>query len=238
MSSAITPLLIGFFSGFHCVMMCGGLCAVMCQRQNHTQNLLTNLGRITTYTLLGALFAGVIQGASLTLNLGNWGGLLRLLMGLTLIISGLVMVFKSRAKWLLIQKPLPFWNQISNTLKKLSHSNTNPAAYAKGLLWGLIPCGLLYGMLIIAATTADVLRGASFMLFFGLGTLIPLLLSQALMQRWLNSGSNQTLRTLTGSLIILLGLWVALAPWFSHLGLPTDSVWYTELSAVMALCVP
>ena len=161
-----------------------------------------------------------------------------MLVATLLIISGLVMVFKSRAKWLLIQKPLPFWNQISNTLKKLSHSNTNPAAYAKGLLWGLIPCGLLYGMLIIAATTADVLRGASFMLFFGLGTLIPLLLSQALMQRWLNSGSNQTLRTLTGSLIILLGLWVALAPWFSHLGLPTDSVWYTELSAVMALCVP
>ncbi len=94
MLSAITPLMIGFFSGFHCIAMCGGLCAVICQKQNTRQTLMTNLGRVATYTLLGALFAGVVQGASLRLDLGVWGGFLRILMGGMLILSGAVIIFK------------------------------------------------------------------------------------------------------------------------------------------------
>lgn len=237
MLAAITPLVIGFFSGFHCIAMCGGLCAVICQKQNNTQTLITNLGRITTYTLLGALFAGIIQGASLQLDLGSWGFILRLLMGLMLVFSGLIILFKNKAKWLTIQKPLPFWPAVSNKLKSIQNA-TNPAAvFTKGMLWGLIPCGLLYGMLVIAATTADVLRGASFMFFFGLGTLIPLLVSQNIIKK-LISQNNQWLRNLSGVFVIILGLWIMLSPWFAHSLIPEDNVFFTELSAVLSMCIP
>ncbi|TDR23824.1 sulfite exporter TauE/SafE family protein [Marinicella litoralis] len=238
MLSALTPLLIGFFSGFHCIAMCGGLCAAICQKQNSQQIVLTNLGRVFTYALLGALFAGLIQGASIQLELGALGWLLRLLMGTLLITAGLVIIFKDKAKWLLIQKPLPFWPVVANKLKTIQHSNSTPAAFFKGMLWGLIPCGLLYGMLIIAATTADVFRGASFMLFFGLGTLLPLLVSQVFIKKILASQKGHWLRAVSGGFVLILGLWIALSPWFAHRLIPDDNVFFTELNAVLSLCIP
>ncbi|VAW46844.1 hypothetical protein MNBD_GAMMA02-342 [hydrothermal vent metagenome] len=238
MLSAITPLMIGFFSGFHCIAMCGGLCAVICQKQNILRTLITNLGRVATYTLLGALFAGVIQGASIQLDLGVWGGFLRVLMGSMLILSGVVIIFKDRAKWLVIQKPLPFWPKVSHKLKQIQQANSGSAVFFKGMLWGLIPCGLLYGMLIIAATTADVFRGASFMLFFGLGTVLPLLFSQLVMRHLMAGSKGTWLRSISGTFIILLGLWIVLSPWFAHGLIPEDNVFFTELSTVLALCIP
>ena len=236
--SAITPLLIGFFSGFHCIAMCGGLCAAICQHQNQRQTLLTNLGRVLTYTLLGAVFAGLVQGASLRLELGLWGSFLRLLMGGMLVLTALVILFKDKARWLVVQKPLPFWPQVAARLQRIQHANSTGQVVLKGMLWGLIPCGLLYGMLIIAATTADVFRGASFMLFFGLGTVLPLLLSRQLMQRWLQSNQSSWLRSASGLFILLLGLWIMAAPWLAHDLLPTDNRFFTELQAVLALCIP
>ncbi len=238
MLSAITPLIIGFFSGFHCIAMCGGLCAVICQKQNNRQTLVTNLGRVATYTLLGALFAGLVQGASIQLDLAVWGGFLRLLMGGMLILTGAVIIFKDRAKWLTIQKPLPFWPKVSKQLKQLQQANSGSAVFVKGMLWGLIPCGLLYGMLIIAATTADVFRGASFMLFFGLGTVLPLLFSQMMMRRLMAVSGGVWLRSVSGTLICILGIWIAFSPWFAHGLLPEDNVFFTELSAVLAMCMP
>ncbi len=238
MMSAITPLMIGFFSGFHCIAMCGGLCAVICQQQNSRQTLLTNLGRVATYTLLGALFAGLIQGASLRLELGMWGTFLRILMGGMLVLTALVIIFKDKARWLVIQKPLPFWPKVADKLKQIQQANNAPQVFLKGMLWGLIPCGLLYGMLIIAATTADVIRGASFMLFFGLGTVLPLLFSQAMMQRMINTKKGVWLRTLSGLFVLLLGLWILASPWFAHAMIPQDNVFFTDLSAVLSLCIP
>lgn len=238
MSAAITPLLIGFFSGFHCIAMCGGLCAVICQKQNHTQTFVTNLGRITTYTLLGAVFAGLVQGLSLQLNLGVWGALMRSIMGVMLLLTGLVLLFKGKAKWLLIQKPLPFWPKISHKLKKIQSSDSWVTVYSKGILWGMIPCGLLYGMLIVAATTADVWRGASFMLYFGIGTLMPLLLSQLVIKNLLNSKFGYLLRAVSGTFVIILGLWVLASPWFAHNLIPENNIFFTELAAVLDRCMP
>ncbi len=112
------------------------------------------------------------------------------------------------------------------------------SVFFKGMLWGLIPCGLLYGMLVIAATTADVFRGASFMLFFGLGTVLPLLFSQLVMRRLMAGSKGTWLRSISGTFIIVLGLWIMLSPWFAHGLIPEDNVFFTELSAVLALCIP
>jgi len=238
MFSAITPLMIGFFSGFHCIAMCGGLCAVICQKQNAPQTVLTNLGRVITYTLLGAVFAGLIQGASLQLDLASLGFFLRVLMGIMLVLTGLVLVFKNKAKWLVLQKPLPFWPKVSSKLQKIQLNNNTSSVILKGMLWGLIPCGLLYGMLVIAATTADVIRGASFMLFFGIGTMLPLLLSQLAINKLARTQKGQIMRTFSGVFVTILGLWILLSPWLAHNLIPEDNSFFTELSAVLSLCIP
>lgn len=238
MLSALTPLIIGFFSGFHCIAMCGGLCAVLCQHQNKQQILLTNLGRVITYTLLGALFAGLVQGLSLQLDLASWGGFLRLLMGSMLVLAGLALVLKDRGKWLVIQKPLPFWPQVSQQLKRLQQARSTPAIVAKGMLWGLIPCGLLYAMLVIAATTADVMRGASFMLFFGLGTVLPLFFSQLAVRKITSQVQSGWMRHAAGGFVMVLGLWVLLAPYGAHWLIPENNVFFTEIAAVLSMCIP
>lgn len=233
----ITPVLIGFFSSFHCIAMCGGLCAALCHKQNNRQVLITNLGRITTYTLLGALFAGMVQGASLSIPMVAWGFWLRMLMGVMLVLTAAALFFKNH-RLLTIQKPLPGWSKVSAKLKTLQNKHNNAASYVKGLLWGLIPCGLLYGMLMIAATTADTLSGMRFMLFFGVGTLLPLLASQWLIRTMMQRGSLQFWRRTAAVFVFILGLWVLLAPWLSQGLIPSDNPYFYQLSAVLDSCIP
>lgn len=235
--SFITPLIIGFFSGFHCIAMCGGMCAALCHKQNNNQVLITNLGRVATYTLLGALFAGVVQGASLSIPVVAWGFWLRMLMGFMLVLTAAALFFKNH-RLLTIQKPLPGWSKVSKRLKQLQNKHNSAASFAKGMLWGLIPCGLLYGMLIIAATTANALSGLQFMLFFGLGTVLPLLASQWAIRKMMQRGSMAFWRRTAAIFIVIIGLWVLVAPFMSHALIPNDNPYFYQLSAVLDLCIP
>ncbi|KAA3640795.1 MAG: sulfite exporter TauE/SafE family protein [Proteobacteria bacterium] len=232
-----TPLIIGFFSGFHCIAMCGGLCAALCHKQNNKQVLITNLGRVTTYTLLGALFAGLVQGASLSIPVVAWGFWLRMLMGVMLVLTAAALFFKNH-RLLTIQKPLPGWSKVSKKLQQLQSKHNSAASFFKGMLWGLIPCGLLYGMLIIAATTADTFSGLRFMLFFGLGTILPLLASQWAIRSIMERGSMTFWRRTGALFILIIGLWVLMAPWLSHGLIPGDNPYFYQLSAVLDMCVP
>lgn len=233
----LTPLIIGFFSGFHCIAMCGGLCAALCHKQNTHQVLITNLGRVATYTLLGAVFAGLVQGASLSVPMIEWGVWLRMLMGVMLVLTAAVLFFKNH-RLLTIQKPLPGWSKVSTRLKALQNRHNSAASFMKGMLWGLIPCGLLYGMLIIAATTANLFDGMQFMLFFGLGTVLPLLGSQWLIRKMMQRGSMDFWRRAAAVFVLIVGVWVLLAPWFSHGLIPTDNPYFYQLSAVLDMCIP
>jgi len=235
--SFITPLIIGFFSGFHCIAMCGGLCAALCHKQNTNQILITNLGRVATYSLLGAVFAGLVQGASLSIPVVEWGFWLRMLMGVMLVLTAAALFFKNH-RLLTIQKPLPGWSKVSLTLKKLQNKHNSTASFIKGMLWGLIPCGLLYGMLIIAATTANALSGMQFMLFFGLGTILPLLASQWAIRKMMQRGSMDFWRRTAAIFVLIIGIWVLLAPWLSHELIPTDNSYFYQLSAVLDMCIP
>ncbi len=232
--SLITPFFIGLFSGFHCVVMCGSLCQVICHKKKLTSVVLTNLGRVSTYVILGVIFAGIVQGASLTLNLTVIGLWLRIMMGITMILMGIVIILQRKNAFLAFNKALPLWPTASQKLKQLNDQHY----FIKGMLWGLIPCGLLYGLLLIAATTADALRGGFFMLFFGFGTLAPLLISHQLFNQLQNVRFFKWVRHFSGIFIILVGLWIIAGPWIAHHFIPQDSIFFTQLAAVMDLCMP
>lgn len=230
----ITPFLIGLFSGFHCVVMCGAMCHIICHKKKLSTVLFTNLGRISTYVILGVIFAGLLQGVSLTLDLAVIGFWMRIMMGFTMCLIGVVIITQRKNSLLTFNKALPLWPAASQKLKKLKHEQH----FFKGMLWGLIPCGLLYGLLLIAATTADMVRGGIFMLYFGLGTLSPLLLSHQLFQHLQTIKFFKLLRHFAGFFIILLGLWILAGPWLAHHFIPLDNSFFTELTAVMDLCLP
>lgn len=234
----ITPFLIGLFSGFHCMAMCGGLCAVICQKQSRKIILITNIGRVITYVFLGCVFAGIIQGASLKLNLNIVSIVLRTIMGICLLLLGLSILTQSKSKLFNNSVNLPVWKFASNTLNKLKNNQRPTAFLIKGMLWGLIPCGLLYGLLLVAATTQNTLSGGLFMLFFGMGTILPLLISQELFKHIKHFITLKFIRTSAATFIIIIGCWILVSPWYAHNLIPQNNPFFTVVVVVLNACIP
>lgn len=189
----LSALLVGFFGGVHCVGMCGGIVGALsiglpeAVRQRPAAawpfHLAYNFGRIASYTFAGALAgglgAGLLQLAELRqaqLVLQMIAALFMLALGLYLggWWSGLVRVERLGGH---------LWRRLEPFGRRLLPVRTPPQAFALGLVWGWLPCGLVYSVLIWSLSAGSALGGAQLMLAFGLGTLPNLLLMGALAAR-------------------------------------------------------
>ena len=105
-----------------------------------------------------------------------------------------------------------FWQYLSPLRQKVFPLNTFPRALTAGLLWGFLPCGLVYGALLIAVVAHNPLSGAALMFVFGLGT-IPMLVATHETVGWLRDKIGRfRLRQLNGAVMVLSGLAVAVVP--------------------------
>lgn len=180
-TAIITFALLG--SVGHCIGMCGGFIvtyttAKIKPRFSKTQSafyhFLYNLGRVTTYTLLGALFG--FFGSLWDINplaraiMFAVAGVMMILMGLS---------FAGKLKFLTsIEVPITNYSWFKKVFTAQLTSATPASFYVLGILNGLFPCGLVYTMLVTATTTQSALYGAAVMAIFGLFT-IPTLFSFA-----------------------------------------------------------
>jgi sulfite exporter TauE/SafE len=215
----ITAWLVGLLGGVHCLGMCGPIAGALTfqlapEIQRHAASVarfqfLYNLGRVGSYMLLGAL-AGSIGW--LLLESGDWQQGQRYLMGL----AGAWMLIL--AAWLLGWSALPTrleglvagqWHRLSARWKPLFLPVRHPHQAALfGLLWGVMPCGLVYSTLLLAVTTGSVWQGSLVMLAFGLGSL-PLLLLLGMSGFWLvRLKSYHWLRYVAASMTALFGAWL------------------------------
>lgn len=176
-------------SGWHCALMCGGIAAAV-ERQGRSNGathirlqgkselfylqLIMHAGRLMTYVLLGALAAW--SGAVLWQQ--NFVPIQRPLFAITSLILLLMGVRLLRprpngsplfGKWL-GTRMATYWAQY------LGGFTGRSSRWFSGMVWGLVPCGLVYSVLPLAFLSGDVLTGAALMLAFGLGTLPNLLL--------------------------------------------------------------
>lgn len=173
--------LAGVAGSFHCIGMCGGIVAALSMtgdggafRSRLQSQLCYNLGRITTYTLLGAL-AGLI-GSSLDLlaikSFSFWflvaANLFVIVVGLSSALGLSVLNLSSleRSNTSFLAAPL----------RRAVAGNSPFAAVYLGLMLGFLPCGLVYAPLIAAAGSGSFLIGGATMAALGLGTLPVLLL--------------------------------------------------------------
>jgi hypothetical protein len=235
--SFITPFLIGLFSSVHCLTMCGGLCGVFCRNNPSFSTLLIiNSGRIITYTILGMIFAGFIQGLTLSLPVAQFGFWIRSLLGVVLVFLGLRILLNKSSLHAFFENNF-LWQKAKTTLHRISALNSWAAHLSKGLIWGLIPCGLLYGVLIAAATTQNIFNGGVFMFAFGLGTLPSMFFAAGILNSGQSYLQNKSLRFGAGAFIILIGLWSLISPWFSHELLPNNSV-FAPILAFLDSCIP
>ena len=168
-----SAFLLGFSGGFgHCVAMCHPFVLYISTKYSYTAqgfNFLIpqikyNLGRITTYSLLGALVGGF----------GSLAGITKYIMPaqkIILIIAGMLLIIY--ASWTVSGKHFPIPKMFGSILKLLPFL---VSPYLTGLILGFLPCGLLFGALITSAASTNILTGTLSMALFGVGTSAALLL--------------------------------------------------------------
>lgn len=208
----IAALLAGFFGSTHCVGMCGGIAGVLTHAvrnkeaaANSVLQLGFHFGRITSYCVLALALGGLLQSVSNATALQWWADLMRALAALMLIMMGLYLTRWWNGLTALERLGARLWARIQPTfLRRSSAMNqTFLNACISGVLWGLLPCGLVYSALMTASLQADWLRSGLFMLLFGLGTVPALLLSGLAVY---NAAQLQRWRVLGGLLLITFGV--------------------------------
>lgn len=204
--------LIGFLGGGHCVGMCGGLSSAFAlqlppQLNRFTLILLLNLGRICSYVLIGVLVGALSQaGLSLADTQGAQRGLL-LLANLFLIFLGLYLAGLSHAITRIEGIGKPIWRRLNPLLNKLLPIKSAPACFGVGVLWGWLPCGLVYTASIYAMSSGSALKGGAYMLAFALGTLPNLLVLGVFAAQLKTFLQKKAVRLCVGFLVITVALW-------------------------------
>jgi sulfite exporter TauE/SafE len=208
-------LVIGFFSSLHCLGMCGGIMGALSLslpapvRERPTQLLsfilLYNLGRILIYVLLGLLVG--LTGQLLGWTGGeSWRLIASLMAAITMILIGLYL--SDAVPWLRRMDLLGgmIWKRLEPIGRKLLPIKTRSGALLAGLVWGWLPCGLVYYALFLALPLSSPLSSALFMFAFGLGTL-PAMTATGAMTGWLaRIGRKVELRRFLGWIIVLAGV--------------------------------
>ena len=199
----------GLAGSGHCLGMCGGILAALAVASPGTSggqrfrlNLAYHIGRIITYSLLG-LLAGAVSQAALFTALKPHLYWLFAAANLMVIAIGLATAFGLRSLSLASLDGIG-WGFMSRVLGRASGLATIRAFLAAGLVMGLLPCGLVYGVLISASTGGAWLQGGGMMLAFGMGTL-PALLAFGQVATALGAIATSVFLRVMGLAVALLG---------------------------------
>ena len=205
----LTIATIAFLGSFgHCVGMCGGIVVAYSSIKlggepskgyQAAAHLLYSLGRVTTYTTLGAVF-GYIGGVITFNNIAN--GALLIVAGVAMVLAGLSLLGK--IKFLtVIEHSFSSSSFYKDAFKKILNSKSLFSFYLLGLLNGLLPCGFVYFFAIAAASTASPIDGAIVMFIFGIGT-IPAMFGLGFLTSLASSSSFRNMMMSLSSIAVIL----------------------------------
>ncbi len=204
---------IAFLGSFgHCIGMCGGIVLAYStikidpkssKVSQSTAHLLYSLGRVFTYSILGAIF-GALGGVVTFSNTAN--GVMLIVAGIAMVLAGLSLMGK--IKFLtLIEHSFSSSPLYKDMFKRVLNSRSNFSFFTLGMLNGLLPCGFVYFFAITAASTASPLYGALVMAIFGLST-IPAMFSLGFLAS-LSSATNfrNMMMSLSSFAVIIYGIY-------------------------------
>ena len=219
---AIAPV-VGLLSAVHCIGMCGGIVGALgfglaASRRDDPRAMLPlllayNLGRIASYGLAGLLAGGL--GMLLASSLPVWYAqrALLLLAGLFMLGLGLYLGGWWFGLGRIERLGGALWRRIEPLARRWLPVRSASQALVLGTLWGWVPCGLVYSVLVWALSAGSPLRGAGLMLAFGLGTLPNLLLmgvAAGSLAAWLR---RRGVRQMAGGLVAGFGLFTLWQAW-------------------------
>jgi len=204
-------LAVGVLGGVHCLGMCGGIVGAI--SLGHTgapgsawpRLLAYNLGRMGSYVVAGAL-AGLL-GMALLGALPQGQRLLELLAAVFLVLLGLYL-----GGWWPVLAQLErmggwFWKRIEPLGRHFIPVRHSGQALVVGAVWGWLPCGLVYSVLVWAMSAGGPAEGALLMAAFALGTLPNLLLMGLFATRLARFVRDPRVRQGAGALLIAYGIW-------------------------------
>ncbi len=222
-ASYLAAFIAGLLGGIHCVGMCGGIVgaltfgidsvnnaananSVQSKKQLYPYLLAYNSGRLISYTFAGILVGGISMLASNLPVLHNIQFGLQIFAALFMIALGLYI----GGWWAGLRKIEKaggvIWKRIEPLSRRLVPVKTPFQALILGMLWGWLPCGLVYSILFWSISTGNAIEGGLLMLSFGLGTL-PMLLAMGFFAAGLSSFIRKNwVRYLAGGIIILFGV--------------------------------
>jgi len=214
--------LAGMLGSVHCIGMCGGIVSALSMTASARRAfpvtvttavprtfgmpLAYNAGRIASYAVAGAIAGGVADGVKTLSGLASLQIVGYWLANLMLILLGLYLMGAWRGLARLEQAGGILWRRAQPLMRELLPMDTPAKALALGALWGWVPCGMVYSMLLTAMLSGSALSGAAVMSAFGLGTL-PMLLALdtagTQLRAWMQT---RNVRIAAGMLVLLFGV--------------------------------
>ncbi len=213
----LSAFVVGLLGGAHCAGMCGGIVGALAFglpekiRNNLTSTLIYqvgyNFGRITSYVIAGGIMGGLGMLLAEVIPIYPVQQGLLLLAAVFMILLGLYL----GGWWMGLARIESLggalWSKIEPFARRLLPVRTPAQSWILGLVWGWIPCGLVYSMLVWTVSAGSVAKGAGLMLAFGLGTL-PNLFAMGMvagsLARW---SKDVRVRRVAGLLVIGFGLY-------------------------------
>jgi sulfite exporter TauE/SafE len=210
----VTAFLAGLLGSGHCFGMCGGIAGSLGalsgvgSRAPAWPALQFNLGRLLGYAVLGALAAGILGAAGEIMALKPLGRWLRGLTALMVLLIGLRFLVDWRGLDVIEKGGAGLWRRIMPVAVRISQRHDWLGRLGLGVCWGFLPCGLVYTVLVTAASTGNALAGGATMLAFGAGTL-PAMLGLALAAPALSLFlSDRFVRRFVGFSLVVLAAWM------------------------------
>ncbi|MFO7582431.1 sulfite exporter TauE/SafE family protein [Guyparkeria sp.] len=215
--SFFAAMAVGFFGGVHCVGMCGGIVGALTfglppEKRERFTSLFPylaayNIARITSYTIAGAI-AGTIGLLGLSLApIKDAQIVLLAIAGVFMILMGLYVGGWWFGLTRIERAGSRLWRFIEPVGRRLMPVKSPAQAFGLGLVWGWLPCGLVYSVLIWALSAGGPLAGALLMLGFGLGTLPNLLAMGAFAGQLAAFARKPWVRRVAGGMVIAFGLY-------------------------------
>ncbi|OOV86593.1 sulfite exporter TauE/SafE family protein [Oceanospirillum linum] len=213
----LAAFVFGLMGSAHCLGMCGGIMSTLTLARSPSSTgmlplLAYNSGRIFSYTLAGTIVASL--GALLSDSLLVIAEIMRIVASIILIMMACYIANWWKGLVYIEHAGRYLWKYLQPMASRLMPVRTNTQALLLGLVWGWLPCGLVYSILIWALSVAHPLQGAAIMLFFGLGTLPAMLMTGFLASQIKDLSRSSGVRSVAAIIIIIFALW-QLAPLFN-----------------------
>lgn len=222
-TDALTALMLGFFGSAHCIGMCGGIIGSLSLAPQSSKSRLLmivsgyNIGRITSYALAGALIG--ILASTLTWFHQSLFVVLRVIAGVLLMVIGAYLAGWWSGITRIENYGQILWQRIQPMASRLVPITGIKESFIAGILWGWLPCGLVYSALGWAASAGTWQGSALLMACFGIGTLPSMFASGVFAGAIARVVQRQWVRVSLGAMVFTYGCWTIIAVLMSDVGM-------------------